>query len=53
MVRRLKADVLSELPAKRRQWLRLPLTASDDGADVDEADAAAEPAAALLASTRT
>ena len=45
MVRRLKADVLSELPAKRRQWLRLPLTASDDGADVDDADAAAEPAA--------
>ena len=38
MVRRRKVDVLSELPPKRRRWLRLPLIGSDVPPSADEAD---------------
>ena len=33
MVRRRKAEVLRELPPKRRRWLRLPIDAADAAVD--------------------
>lgn len=38
MVRRLKADVLTELPPKRRQVVYLPFTGEDDYADIELSD---------------
>ena len=40
MVRRRKADVLAELPPKRRRWLRVPLTGADAAAAAAEAEVA-------------
>ena len=39
MIRRLKRDVMTELPAKRRQWLRLRLSVADlDSSDTARVD---------------